>query len=142
MATQLLPQFKCQTCNKQAKEQRGCTSKPKLPLEMDGEILERCPMRGFYEDPVGYNDLFHRYRMAKDGFLSDPGLWPDQAAAFVTLSTVIMQASDEAQGTLQKKREREANEQRRRAAAGSTPKGPRLRQPKASKPRPGRRPRR
>lgn len=119
------------------KEQRGCTQKPRLPLTMDDEELERCPLRGFYEDPVGYNDLFHRYRMAKDGFLSDPGLWPDQSAAFVELAKVIMQGTDEAQETVRKKKEREANEQRR-AAAAQVPKAPPTRKP----PKRGRGPRR
>ncbi len=139
LATQLLPQYKCQTCNAQAKEQRGCTAKPKLPMVLDGEELECCPLRGFYEDPQGYNDLFRRHRLAREGFLSDPGLWPDQAAAFVELSTVIMQATDEAQDTIRKKREREANEQRR-AAAAKAPKASAVRKPKI--PRGGRRPRR
>lgn len=140
LATHLLPQFKCHTCNKQAKEQRGCTAKPKLPLTMDDEELDRCPLRAFLEDPHGYNDLFHRHRMAKEGYLSDPGLWPDQSAAFVELSTVIMQATDEANESNRRKKEREANEARRAAAAKGSKKVPHV--PKVPRARKGRRPRR
>ncbi len=143
LATQLLPQYKCHTCNKQAKEQRGCTAKPKLPMMLDGEELERCPLRGFYEDPVGYNELFHRYRLAhQQGYLSDPGLWPDQAACFVAYANIITTATDEAQDSLRKKREKEQNIERRRAAAKGPPGGTHV--PKAKAPRPprGGRPRR
>ncbi len=88
-------------------------------------------------------DVMHRYRLAREGVVFDPGLWPDQAAAFVELSTVIMQASDEAQDTIRKKREREANEQRRKAEAKPAARRPNVQRP--SRPRPprgGRRPRR
>lgn len=130
LAGQLLPQFRCHSCTAQQKKQRGCTSKPQLPMVLDGEELERCPMRGFLEDPDGYNELFLRYRWMKEGYLADPGLLPDQAAPFVALSLVITQAVDDANAEQRKKRERDAALQKAAATKKQAPRAkPRPKRP-------------
>lgn len=117
MLASQLTRFVCHTCRPPQKAARGCTSKPAQPLKLLGEVLDRCPMRGYYEDPVGYNALFQRYRWMKEGCLADPGTILDQSAVFVELSNVITMAADEASQEGRRKQEEERNASARAAKA-------------------------
>lgn len=68
-----------------------------MPVKLDGEKVDRCPMRPYLDDPGGFNELMERHRWAKAGNFLDPGGLLDQATQFVECSGVIEAAMDEAE---------------------------------------------
>lgn len=120
----MMPQLDCSSCTDQQKKTRGCEAPPPLPMMFDGQPIDRCPMRPYFEEPYWYNTLMERYRWVKDGFLPDPGLLPDQATAFLTYKLVIDLATNEADHQEQEKREKEQRmAEHRSRMKGSKPGG-------------------
>lgn len=52
---------------------------------MDGERLERCPLRPYKDNPFLFSELFKLYNFREKGILPDDGAYYDQANAYVEL---------------------------------------------------------
>lgn len=98
----LLPNWDCTTCKAQQKLERGCTTEPLIPQEMDGEVLTRCPRRPMLDYPALFADVFSVYSWYKRGGFPDKGTYLDQAAAFVQVVEIIEQAIAEAKAAKEK----------------------------------------
>jgi hypothetical protein len=98
----LLPGWDCTTCTAQKKIERGCTNTPRIPQEVDGETLTRCPMRSYFESPTSYMQIFEIYSWYKKGMLPEQGTYLDQAAAFVDIVRVIDKAVADANALKEK----------------------------------------
>lgn len=126
LAQALLPKYKCQTCGPELKRERGCDSKPRYPISLDGEDLQRCPLRPYLDDPGAHNELMALYGWYRRGLLPDPGTMLDQSASLVEAFLVVDAAVRDAE------RERaERDKQSRKRAAGG-PKHPPALKPKGS----------
>jgi len=121
LASQLLPDRTCVGCTRQV--EWGCESDAALPqFQLDDEVLYRCPVRGFLEDPNGFNHLFSAYRWAKNGHFPDPGTWLDQPSGFMEAIDLIDRALEEA--SEEDKRRQKYRQAAAAAASAAAPKKP------------------
>lgn len=117
LARELLPNYVCAKCTDVLKRARGCSAPPQQPVQFDGRMMERCPMRPFFEDPEHFNQLFVLYRWYSKQLLPDLGTVMDQSNRLVGYSLVIDIALDDSEREKQRKREREAKSQQSKMSA-------------------------
>ena len=98
-----MPHRDCSTCTDLNKERWGCTSPPHIPDILDNEVLDRCALRPYKEQPREFSDLFRIYRYFKDGHYPDPGTWLDQSARLLTLVDIMDKAYSDASETQKRK---------------------------------------
>ncbi len=108
LARELLPNYVCTKCSESMKKVRGCDAPPQQPVEFDGQIMKRCPMRPYFEDPDQFSQIFLLYRWYSKQYLPDGGTVLDQANRLVGCALIIDIALDDAERNKQRKREREA----------------------------------
>ena len=103
LARVLLPSHDCATCTDALKKQRGCDAPPPMPVSLDGEELDRCPVRPYKDDPGSFDDVLQAYSWFKAGMLPDPGTVLDQAEPFLAAVSVLDKAVRGAQEARAKK---------------------------------------
>lgn len=91
IAVELLPERNCGRCTAAQKVQWGCTADAKLPIELEGEKMLRCPRRPILDDPAFYGEVFGLYRNFQKGFLYDEGSLGSQPAVVVDCFQVLEQ---------------------------------------------------
>lgn len=106
LGQRLLEARKCKGCTRQL--EWGCEKDSILPYQFDGETHFRCPLRGYYEDPEGMNQLMLAYWYYREGHFPEPGTWQDQSARLLRFFQVISLANQDADEALEEKRKREA----------------------------------
>lgn len=79
-------------------------------MVMDGKTMTRCLMRPYFEDPLGFNDLFSTYQWHLKGFLPEPGGYLDQAANLVVLIECVDKAAADGKRALHEAEERRAKQ--------------------------------
>lgn len=76
----------CRACNKQLQDFRGCVKDAARQYEIEGTILNRCPLRVLDERSVIMLEFYMAY---KKGFLPNAGGWLDQTVRFSRSVAVI-----------------------------------------------------
>ena len=110
LASELLPKRRCHRCTAAQKKSWGCEKDvhPAQAVKLDGEVMLRCPVRPFLDDPEGFNAVMERYRWYRAGLLPEPGTWMDQPNKLLELFSVIDQALEDARAEKQAKQEKHA----------------------------------
>lgn len=113
----LLPEWDCETCTAAQKVARGCEAPARQRLELDGEVVTRCPRRPLLDTPQWLDELFWLYSNYTKGILPDGGTLLTNPAklvdAFRVLSGAIALAETERD---ERERRQRAMRQRMQAA--------------------------
>jgi len=72
--------------------QWGCTAPAKEKVEIEGQLLTRCPMRLFLDNPTGMSKIMWYYDNYKRGVLPVDGGLLDQPALLMEFIVVIQGA--------------------------------------------------
>jgi hypothetical protein len=106
----LLPERDCRTCTAVQQKAWGCTAKATMTLEIDGEVVERCPRRPLLDTPDFFSAAFWLYGNYDRGILPEGGTLKSNPHKLVQVFRVIQTAKDDAL------EERERRERRKAAA--------------------------
>ncbi len=107
----LRPDLDCTNCKAGQKIERGCDAPSPVPISLPGVTLTgRCPMRPYFEDPEGFNELFSIYQWHLKGFLPEPGGYMDQAHRLVRLIECVDKAAADGKRALHEAEERKAKQ--------------------------------
>jgi hypothetical protein len=100
-----------------------------MPLQLDEEVLWRCPLRPWLGNPGWFNEVMFSYNLYKEGFFPEPGTWKDQSARLLVFFQVIDQALADAEDTNRRKsdalRAKQAKAQANPGPTRNTPMRPR-----------------
>jgi hypothetical protein len=109
----LMPEWDCKTCTSRQKELRGCEAEPAHPLELDGELLERCPRRPLLDKPALLGKTFWLYRNFDRGILPEEGSLLSQPNKLMRMFAVLDDAKNAAQSEQSKRDQHKAAQQQR-----------------------------
>ncbi len=90
---------------------------------LDGEALDRCPRRPFFDDPKWFSELYHIHGWLEKGFLPDGGTWRDQGAKIPVFMATIDMAVRDGQALLDKRQKAKTERAGPRGAPGDPRRG-------------------
>jgi hypothetical protein len=106
----LLPDWQCATCTAAQKVSRGCEDIATKPVELDGELQQRCPRRVLLDRPAWIGEVWWLYSKYVDGIFPEHGGLNDQPAKFIAVARLLEVTKSAADG------EKEQREKKRKAA--------------------------
>lgn len=87
---------RCTTCTDKDKLKYGCEKDIK-PFKFDNELITRCPLHPFKENPREYSEYFQMYSYREKNIPAEAGGYWDQPAVYLDIMSEIETASSDAQ---------------------------------------------
>jgi hypothetical protein len=81
----------------------GCEEDARQPLELDGDVMLRCPRRPLLENPYHWKNMFWIYRNYDRGILPEEGALFSQPHKLLELLDVLETAKSSAQAEQQER---------------------------------------
>jgi hypothetical protein len=119
----LLPERECTTCTARQKVLWGCNAPPVDRMELDGDVLDRCPRRPLLDNPSLFVDIFWLFRNYDRGILPEEGSLLSQPHKLVRIFEALDNAKNSANAEQMSREQKKSSQRHKHASMQAKAKG-------------------